>query len=106
MKDYKFRAWDKQLKQFRYFDFSTCLPCYSYKVNWVVQQFTGLVDKNGREVYEGDIMKSDFFVNSEIKSIIFWEDGGFELDGDVISQDTLNYYEIVGNVFQNPELIV
>ena len=59
MKLYKFRAWDKELKTFSYFDFSNALPCYSDSNNWIVQQFTGFFDKNDAPIYEGDILNFD-----------------------------------------------
>lgn len=58
MREIKFRAWDKEFK--RYSD----IPL-QYKINdinlfsgYIWEQFTGLSDKNGKEVYEGDIIEN------------------------------------------------
>lgn len=79
-----------------------------------VCQYTGLTDKNGRKIFEGDIIKH--FNNPQIPSnfdegIISWcekyckfhrsslEDQGFYL----INSEC--QYEVIGNIFDNPELL-
>jgi len=55
MKALKFRIYDKDAKKFHYLEgvFNMPDPCYDGEV----QQFTGLLDRLGKEIYEGDIVK-------------------------------------------------
>jgi len=99
-----------------------------------LMQFTGLKDKNGKEAYEGDIVSTPHFFNWTItgyeKKRIFFKDGAFgvkENEHGFIALKSLfkgiessktyisNYgeiyrefepmFEVVGNIYQNPELI-
>lgn len=58
MRELKFRAWDRVEKQFRYFnvgEFGTLYNCED------LQQFTGLNDADGKEIYEGDILRGEYY---------------------------------------------
>jgi uncharacterized phage protein (TIGR01671 family) len=76
-----------------------------------MEQFTGLLDKNGKEIYEGDICKMKYPWDW-IGEIIF-EYGSFSLNS---NKETLLVYsyqwhcddkeiEVIGNIHQNPELL-
>lgn len=71
----------------------------------VVLQFTGLLDKNGNEIYEGDITNSIEWEDKP-REVIFWE-GCFchkreDGNGHIFNPKKV---EIIGNVWENPELI-
>lgn len=78
----------------------------------VVMQFTGLIDKNGKEIYEGDIVAYDGNCVARVE----WERGGFLfkfVDG--IEHPSPNFWheptdepitEVIGNIYENPSLLV
>lgn len=70
-----------------------------------VGQFTGLFDKNGKEIYEGDIVR--YRPNNKVYQVVF-KDGIFWGEGENGCGCAAHFFpacEIVGNVFDNPGLI-
>ncbi len=112
MREIKFRVWDKEDKNmsipFDIFDFSQDESGFKWfgntnvddKENIVILQFTGLKDKNGKEIFEGDIVKRG---STEIK-VVEWI-GGNNKDFNGVDICGVFGLEVIGNIYENPELL-
>ena len=75
-------------------------------------QYTGLKDKNGKEIYEGDIVKSAWHGTTGIVEFSIEDVGScgccyteFKGSGFIAPYINLNEVEIIGNIYENPELL-
>ena len=73
-----------------------------------VGQFTGLLDKNGKKIFEGDIV--DILTENEKIGVVAYEDGGFLVNADGFCVDFHSNIngtdlEVIGNIYDNPELL-
>lgn len=113
MREIKFRFWIKSEKRME-------PPCdmwwnyieYLIEDDCIVMQYTGLKDKDGVEIYEGDIVKLDSWQPKEMQ--IYFIEGAFCLAnkeghfvGDIhyIQHAGENQCKVIGNIYQNPELL-
>lgn len=114
MREFKFRAWDsdnkKMLEPFTIE--SLCDGGWYDHPKWVVMQYTGLKDKNGKEVYEDDVVQGWELINldtgigidsHEVETstfIVEWDEDvcGWNLYG-------ASNFKVIGNKFENPELL-
>ncbi len=107
----KFRVWDETINKFLENGEGLCLEeMYGgFGGQTVSQQFTGLLDKNGKEVYEGDILKTfgarySIEYNSEIAGFSLVE-GKRSLGHIGALNSRRDWFEIIGNIFENPDLL-
>lgn len=115
MREIKFRAWDKKNKEF-FVTENLLLRLDGYLFdreneeelhNVEIQQFIGILDKKGIEIYEGDIM---FNQNDKHNYQVMWDDNNsyFMLgkNGGQLSKYVLGeFWEVIGNIYENPELL-
>ena len=135
MREIKFRAWDKKNKEMYYIgqefdDEYGCAPYLEINKNgewyweWgdasdefdldnkigILMQYTGLKDKNGKEIYEGDILE----VNWEREQYPIHNIGPVEFDEDNICfvlgeggcpKDDVRYMKVIGNIYEDKDLL-
>ena len=124
MREIKFRAWHKEKKIMgevlgidilhkEIFFSNEDVDCYEYSdfKDIELMQYTGLYDKKGKEIYEGDIVK--LRANHGIGVVKYYDEwGAFVVEyikPRPLSVLGINYYkedtEILGNIYENPELL-
>lgn len=114
MREIKFRVWSQEDKEYRtdcrLADLFTCetgtpATVYSEEGNrFDIEQYTELKDRNGKEIYEGDIVE---YGNKNIEAVRF-EQGGFYPFAEGYNDFGCPYGEdvkVIGNIHENPELL-
>ena len=128
MREIKFRAWlkeDEKMANVETMDFTDKSIQYLKRSEIInayilrresfddveLMQYTGLKDKNGKEIYEGDIL---FFRDENMKYIVVWQDAAFIIKSIEIRKYSEKMYwlddteiccEIVGNIYENKKLL-
>jgi len=113
----KFRAWSTKHKKW-YDNFlisenglNVYIGYATDRVDAMLSQYTGLLDKNGKEIYEGDIVRSrtDCGCGSPeckdrtLEEEVYFAEGAFYPICTIPEKE--RYYEVVGNIYENPELL-
>ena len=125
MREIKFRCWDEKLKRWEYWGLPEDAGYIAGRFNkqnatkkgrrfstLTMGQFTGLLDKNGKEIFEGDILQCTAPCENEgYRTSPVWEDGKYQsgklrtaedFNRNLIEEDKL---EIIGNIYENENLL-
>ena len=127
----KYRAWDSAKKEMFKDTFAitesgqvvvveqesvASSPDYVFVDHLVIMQSTGLKDKNGKEIFEGDVLELKDCGETIGNVKVYWDDSLalFQLDAIIVDEkapiykvvDDENYsYIVAGNIYENPELL-
>lgn len=104
MRELKFRAWNGKGEEMH--------PTMDKETFWrdgnllladsrILMQYTGLKDKNGKGIYEGDIVET----KDKFRAAYIFKEGSFGIEHLDVFHVHSEDFEIIGNIYENPELV-
>ena len=130
MRKIKFRVWDRRFKYMHIcgesmHDSMICLghncECVYYNLqngegsvengDYVLMQYTGLKDKNEKEIYEGDIIKYEDVYKGVVEyseqyaQYVLAETGVIKDEYEPLADYNIKVFEVIGNIYENSELL-
>jgi uncharacterized phage protein (TIGR01671 family) len=112
MRELKFRAWDSVDERYYFWNIEDCFRVGVHAgcmEKYTFEQYTGLKDENGKEIYEGDIVGFKWTKRLYIVTYRIY-DASFILENDEW-EETIHLsldkddFEVFGNIHENPELL-
>lgn len=110
MRALKFRHWHKATNNYTYFRLSKGVSL-NFNIEPELEQYTGLKAKNGKEIYEGDIVRytTEYYGKKrEHLRVVEWEEWDSDDFGEphnIGYRNLSGYEEVIGNIHENPELL-
>lgn len=122
MRELKFRVWsdaDQEYMKGIQAVYGCQTPVYNDEGDrFDIEQYTGLKDKNGKEIYEGDIIRNieEVAPNKSKTYQVFYKvdfavfdvapvDGKIDILSGGFNFASMTHYEVIGNIHENPELL-
>lgn len=116
-REIKFRMWNKALQVMVVKSVAfLSVPFFADEDHGIYMQFTGLLDRNGKEIYEGDVLIADVNCLSDMGrqgvEVVWWNSGfctrkiGTTFEPVPLHICVVGFRpEIIGNIYENPELL-
>ena len=118
MKEHKYKIWDKDLKAFSEYTGTNyegqSINEFFQDKDLVFLEYTGLLDKNKREIYEGDIIEWRWYGETSkgelLKTIIEWDDYSLQWYARpnalhrLVENNKNKEIEVIGNIYENSKL--
>ena len=116
---FKISVWDEHLKlmchEVHIYPDKSCAAAFEEEAltmelqghpdRFKLMQCTGLKDKNGKLIYEGDIVSGTSAIGRPQQDIVKWQESGFSPWAWFEAGMYLSDLEIIGNIYENPELL-